>query len=194
MPQIKRLLTFGSVVFLSSCISVPLKPPQTGISTAKQFVEVPANILGPADAKKAKIFFITNVNAKVFGLAYRGTIRVADNQTVVGELQSASYLCWEREPGIATIKFTMVGQENNNGWMVKNFNTYAISTEAGQSYYLYFGGFAQRRILMAQDAMPLLSAYPPPMLAGTTASDAAPAPASALSGSQTKLDAVQRPV
>ncbi len=174
-PQIKKIVAAGWMLVFTRRPRVSSPPPPAGISAGKQFVAVPKNIFGPVDAKKARIFFITNINPRILGAVWKGSIRITDRQTVIGELQSASYLCWDREPGETVVKFTMPGHEYDNGWYVTHFNTYRINTESGQSYYLYFSGLAQRSILLARDAAALLSTYPPP----TVVNEPAPAPASA---------------
>lgn len=164
-------MTVGWALFFAGCVSIPLTPPRVGISPAQQYVPIPQNISGPVDANRARIFFITNMDSRILATVWKGHIRISDGQTVIGQLQSAGYLCWERGPGDTLIKFTMPGNENDNGWYVQHFSSYQIRAEAGHSYYLYFAGLAQRSILLERDAIPFLSAYPAPI-----AADIPPAP------------------
>jgi hypothetical protein len=187
--KIKKIIAVCGALFLSSCVSVPLTP-RTALSAAQQYVPVPQNISGPVNAKKARIFFITNLNPGVLGVIGQGHIRIIDGRTVIGELQSASYLCWERDPGQTTIKFAKRGDEYDHNWFVANLASYIIKAEGGQSYYLYFGGLAQRSLLTAQDAKLLLSAYPPPAVAENYGAEAV----STVAASPTLSSATQKPV
>ena len=158
-----------------------MKPPVAGFSTAKPSATMPENLLAPADANKAKIFFITNLNPKVMSTLWRNGIRVSDGQTVIGELEGASYLCWERDPGQTMIRFTAPGHEYDSGWYVRNFRSYVLNVESGKSYHLYLAGFGQRQILLERDAAAFLSVYPPPQAAENPVPPVpSPAPASAV--------------
>ena len=142
-------------LFAAGCATISFDPAIDAIGTSQQFVPVPANALGPANQELARIYFI-NGKAPVFmGRPTRASMTVFDEGIMIGEAGNLSYLCWERSPGLVSVRFSSPGYEFLPGFS-DNMCSYRIHARAGQSYYLYAGpkkilGF-QRKVLTEKEA------------------------------------------
>jgi hypothetical protein len=91
-----------------------------GCASTKQHVKMPNLTVPIEDAAKARIYVI---RPATMGGAVSMSVR--DGERAIGDTGPSSFLCWEREPGMATI----VSKAENEAKV-------DLTVESGKTYYL----------------------------------------------------------
>jgi len=126
--RIGIFIACGAIIFLSGCAST------------KQFVHFPDQSKPIENPQKARIYV-----ARPTSLGGAISMKVSDENQMIGQTGPKGYLCWERTPGQTTIK----GKAENTSELTLN-------TEQGKSYYIQ--QHVRIGIIMARNKLELLSA------------------------------------
>jgi len=180
-----RFFRIFLIVLIAGCASGPVKPHSGSPGFSYQYVPFPPDIYGPVPGGKARIFYIEDEWSSLIWNNERDMMRVFDGDVMIGDVTESSYLCWEREPGIANVT---MGSRNDNSppksdfQKAISFTTYQVQVENGHVYYLYFGPLSEifmgtcRKFISEGEARKFLEIYPMPMMMGTLRPGVVPPP------------------
>jgi DNA topoisomerase IB len=108
MKKFLLLLSVGAMVFMSGCAS------------AKQYAAFPDQKVAIEDTNKGRIYLM---RPATLGCAI--PMFVTDSGTEIGHTGAKTYLCWEREPGIAKIASRSEATSDLD-----------VTVEKGSTYYI----------------------------------------------------------